>query len=106
MLNCKRLSARFTNWVVSGHRLWSGFVCLSGEGATLHWTQETIATLHSVVSQLKQLLGVQRVRLLDVPCGDMAWMSRFLQTRDDVDYTGVDIAVSYTHLTLPTILRV
>jgi len=64
---------------------------LSGEGATLPWTQETLATLHSVISQLKKLLGVERVRLLDVPCGDMAWMSRFLQTRDDVDYTGVDI---------------
>ena len=67
------------------------FVCLSGEGATLHWTQETIATLHSVITQLKQLLGVKRIRLLDVPCGDMAWMSRFLQTRNDVVYTGIDI---------------
>lgn len=65
--------------------------CLSGEGATLPWTQETVATLHSVINQLKKLLGVARVRLLDVPCGDMAWMSRFLQTRDDIDYTGVDI---------------
>jgi len=62
-----------------------------GEGATLHWTQETVATLHSVITQLKQLLNIDRIRLLDVPCGDMAWMSRFLQTRDDVDYTGVDI---------------
>lgn len=67
------------------------FVCLTGEGATLPWAQETIAALHSIIDQLKQLLGVERVRLLDVPCGDMAWMSRFLQTRDDVDYTGVDI---------------
>jgi len=63
----------------------------SGEGATLHWTQETIATLHSVINQLKRLLGRARVRLLDVPCGDMAWMSRFLKTRSDVDYTGIDI---------------
>lgn len=55
------------------------------------WTQETMATLHSVINQLKQLLGVQRIRLLDMPCGDMAWMSRFLKTRDDIDYTGVDI---------------
>lgn len=57
----------------------------------MDWTQETMATLHSVINQLKRLLGVQRIRLLDVPCGDMAWMSRFLKTRDDVDYTGVDI---------------
>jgi len=63
----------------------------SGIGATLPWTQEAIATLHNVINQLKRLLGLERVRVLDVPCGDMAWMSRFLQTRDDVDYTGVDI---------------
>jgi len=36
-------------------------------------------------------MGVSRVRLLDIPCGDMAWMHRFLKTRDDVDYTGMDI---------------
>ena len=36
-------------------------------------------------------MGVSRVRLLDIPCGDMAWMSRFLKTRDDIDYTGMDI---------------
>ena len=29
--------------------------------------------------------------MLDLPCGDMQWMSRFLQTRDDIDYTGMDI---------------
>ena len=38
--------------------------------------------------------GLSRVRLLDVPCGDMAWMSRFLRTRDDIDYTGIDIVSS------------
>lgn len=38
--------------------------------------------------------GLSRVRLLDVPCGDMAWMSRFLHTRDDIDYTGADIVPS------------
>jgi len=76
--------------------IFSDFV-FSGEGATLHWTQETVATLHSVINQLKQLLHVDRIRLLDVPCGDMAWMSRFLQTRDDVDYTGVDIVPAIIH---------
>ena len=50
-----------------------------------------IAALHVIVDHLKRYLGTQRVRLLDVPCGDMQWMSRFLQTRTDVDYTGVDI---------------
>jgi len=50
-----------------------------------------MAALHVIIGQLKQYLGVDRVRLLDAPCGDMQWMSRFLQTRDDVDYTGMDI---------------
>jgi hypothetical protein len=50
-----------------------------------------MAGLHTVINELKHYLGVPRVRLLDVPCGDMAWMSRFLATRDDVDYTGYDI---------------
>lgn len=60
-------------------------------GATLYWTQEAIAGLHIIINQLKQFYGVTRIRLLDVPCGDMAWMSRFLKTRDDIDYTGIDI---------------
>ncbi len=49
------------------------------------------AILHNVIGQVKVTLGVSRVHMLDIPCGDMAWMSRFLETRDDVDYTGVDI---------------
>ncbi len=62
-----------------------------GRGATLFWTQEYIAVLHNVIGQVKVAMGVSRVHVLDIPCGDMAWMSRFLETRDDVDYTGVDI---------------
>ena len=31
------------------------------------------------------------IHILDVPCGDMVWMSRFLQTRQDIYYTGIDI---------------
>jgi len=50
-----------------------------------------MAALHVIVGQLKQHLGVDRIRLLDVPCGDLQWMSRFLQSRTDVEYTGVDI---------------
>lgn len=62
-----------------------------GMGATLHWAQEAMAGLHIIINQLKVAYNVSRVRLLDVPCGDMAWMSRFLKIRDDVDYTGIDI---------------
>jgi len=54
-------------------------------------TLETMAQLHVAIDQLKMLYGLSRVRLLDVPCGDMLWMSQFLATRDDVDYTGIDI---------------
>lgn len=60
-------------------------------GSTLQWSQEMIGTLHKVIDSVKASLGVSRVTLLDVPCGDMAWMHRFLQTRDDVMYTGMDI---------------
>ena len=62
-----------------------------GPGSTLDYAQEIVAALHVIIGQLKRYLGVDRVRLLDVPCGDLQWMSRFLQTRTDVDYTGVDI---------------
>ena len=67
---------------------------LAGEGSTLYWSQEFMATLHRVVSEVRAVRGLSRVRLLDVPCGDMAWMSRFLRTRDDIDYTGIDIVPS------------
>lgn len=50
-----------------------------------------MAGLHTIISDIKQKFGLSRVRLLDIPCGDMAWMSRFLTTRDDIDYTGYDI---------------
>jgi len=62
-----------------------------GPGSTLDYAQEMMTALHVIVDHLKRYLGTQRVRLLDVPCGDMQWMSKFLQTRSDVDYTGVDI---------------
>ena len=50
-----------------------------------------MAVLNVIIDELKRYLGTERVRLLDVPCGDLQWMSLFLQTRSDVDYTGVDI---------------
>jgi len=69
---------------------WIGLVDV-GSGSSLNYAQEMTAALHVIIGQLKRHLGVERVRLLDVPCGDLQWMSRFLQTRSDVDYTGVDI---------------
>ena len=63
----------------------------SGRGAQLSWAQEVIATLHRLIDDLKMATGKKRVKVLDLPCGDMAWMSRFLVMREDVDYTGIDI---------------
>ena len=55
-------------------------------GSTLEYAQEMIAALHVIIGQLKQYLGVDRIRMSDVPCRDLQWMSRFLQTRTDVEY--------------------
>ena len=73
------------------HSLWGSFSILIGPGSTLLYAQEVIGALHSIIPRLKRELGVDRIRLLDIPCGDMVWMSRFLKTRDDVHYTGLDI---------------
>jgi len=62
-----------------------------GGGSLLHFAQEMIVVLSNAIEHYKLQFGVRQVRLLDIPCGDMQWMSRFLKTRDDVDYTGVDI---------------
>ena len=64
---------------------------VSGRGSSLRWSQEMSATLHTLISMLKSKLNKTRISLLDLPCGDMTWMERFLLTRDDIDYTGVDI---------------
>jgi len=57
----------------------------------MKYAGNTMAALQAIISQLKRYLRVERIRLLDVPCGDLQWMHRFLLTRSDVDYTGVDI---------------
>ena len=57
----------------------------------MNWAQEISATLHTVIDQIKLKHKLNRVSILDIPCGDMAWMQRFLLTRDDVEYTGADI---------------
>ena len=64
---------------------------VSGDGSSLTSAQEEIAILHSVIGDLKFILNKPVITILDVPCGDMNWMHRFLETRDDVNYTGVDI---------------
>jgi len=68
--------------------VWS--VC-QGPGSSLVNAMDTVAVLHTVIQRLKSELGVRTIRLLDLACGDMQWMSRFLDTRPDVNYTGYDI---------------
>ena len=63
----------------------------SGHGSTIPYAQEEMAVLHSVIEDLKYRLKKEKIAILDIPCGDMQWMKRFLETRDDVDYTGMDI---------------
>ena len=60
-------------------------------GANVPWAQEAMATLHVVINEIKLALGKTRIKMLDIPCGDLGWMSRFLKSRDDVEYTGMDI---------------
>ena len=63
----------------------------SGPGSTLERTANIRRLLAVVIDQLKVILHVDRIRMLDIPCGDMAWMPVFLSGRSDVDYTGMDI---------------
>jgi hypothetical protein len=60
----------------------------------LETTLDTMAQLHVVIDQLKMRYGLDRVRTVNVPCGDMLYMSHFLATKDNVDYTGIDISCS------------
>jgi len=66
-------------------------ILYAGGGSTLVYAQNMMAGLHAIITHMKIHFGLEKVRLLDVPCGDMEWMSYFLGTRDDVIYTGIDI---------------
>ena len=66
----------------------------SGPGSTLNWAQEAMATLHILINEIKLFHGKETIKMLDIPCGDFVWMSRFLQERTDVKYTGMDIVPS------------
>ena len=61
-------------------------------GRTIPFAAEHTAALHVIITGLKTTLGLTKVRLLAIQCGDMVWMFRFLETRDDIDYTGIEIA--------------
>ncbi len=63
----------------------------SGPGAMLKNAQSVIASLHVIIAKAKAYLGKSSLTILDVACGDLQWMSKFLITRDDIEYVGVDI---------------
>lgn len=63
----------------------------SGPGAVLKNSQGAVAALHVIISKMKTYLGKPTITILDLACGDLQWMNRFLVTRDDTEYTGVDI---------------
>ena len=50
-----------------------------------------LAVIHTIMDKLKHELNKTRISILDLPCGDLQWMSYLLQTRSDIDYTGMDI---------------
>jgi len=57
----------------------------------MEFAQQLLAGLHTIITDMKQHFGLIKVRVLDVPCGDVQYMSRFLEGRDDIIYTGIDI---------------
>ena len=63
----------------------------SGPGSLMSSTADVRRTLDSVIEIVKGELGKERIRMLDLPCGDLVWMKHYLQNRTDVDYTGMDI---------------
>ena len=50
-----------------------------------------MGALHAIINEMKKHFGLEIVRLLDIPCGDMQYMSHFLRMRTDIAYTGIDI---------------
>ena len=63
----------------------------SGPGSALERSQGVIAVLHTMIDRLKIQLNKTSIKILDLPCGDLQYMSYFLETRSDIDYTGADI---------------
>ena len=66
----------------------------SGPGSLMSSTEKVRRTLDVIINAIKDNLGKERIRVLDMPCGDMVWMRHYLEQRTDVDYTGMDIVGS------------
>ena len=63
----------------------------SGPGSTLARTWLVRQTLDCVINDIKSTLNKKVLRFLDIPCGDLRWMSVFMLNRTDIEYTGMDI---------------
>jgi cyclopropane fatty-acyl-phospholipid synthase-like methyltransferase len=64
---------------------------LSGVGSVFSVTAIPRKLLAKILNRIKKIYNKDIVRMLDIPCGDFTWMSQFLSTRNDVNYTGIDI---------------
>ena len=58
----------------------------SGSGSTLAYTSGLVDFLTSFITRHKVTY------ILDVPCGDMAWMSKVIDKSPPLEYVGVDIS--------------
>jgi len=63
----------------------------SGPGSLMSSTVEVRKTLDAIIETVKAKLGKDHIKMLDLPCGDLVWMKHYLNSRSDIDYTGMDI---------------
>eukprot|EP01060_Flectonema_neradi_P041240 TRINITY_DN9728_c0_g1_i1.p1 TRINITY_DN9728_c0_g1~~TRINITY_DN9728_c0_g1_i1.p1 ORF type:complete len:458 (+),score=91.24 TRINITY_DN9728_c0_g1_i1:196-1569(+) len=68
----------------------------SGTGSALgEATDRALLILERVVDHLYATNGNKRLKIVDIPCGDLTWMPSFLtKNGHKVDYTGIDIVKS------------
>ena len=72
----------------------------SGVGSTINLTQNTIQILNTIISKHNI------TSLIDIPCGDMNWMSNFLKDYPNIIYTGFDISpslIKYNKIKYPSL---
>lgn len=88
-MNSKRKD-RFTN--VYKNNSWGCKESFSGPGSTL---KNASHDMHFLKAKIKDIFPLHsRISIIDVPCGDMNWMSVFLEDLQkdyEVSYTGLDI---------------
>ena len=63
----------------------------SGKASQPAITRNAQEVLTNVIASIKAELNVEKIKLLDIPCGDLVWMHDYLKGRDDIEYIGVDI---------------